>query len=470
MRGTRGRFFSRLLLIAFATLTAACTGPLCDLTACDIRQTSCQQQLARATACLLDQPPLDIPVTTITRSQLRASMVSEVERTDLVREQLRLQGLGFLNLANPAITPQEAARFQADFIGAFYDRRNKGITVVVEDGNQAGTQADRPLDGPYVPLLVHEFTHAIQDHLGRLDFPRADGDGSYDRFFARGALVEGEASLNESRAALALTNHDPYHVVWQPVLDRLQTEGATWVATSPVPVDFAYSGFVYPFGLEVMRDVFRDHRSLGLTDVWEHPPTTARQVQQWPAPQPSAEDLGADAIPVVARPNTLIETDRMGAFVFLNYLMRLPPRFADPFRAPPRPRRELMDLAEQLQGDQLSLFRLESPTGPLAFAVWRLRFATPEIALSVASFLSLPSSNPNERRFLSGRDVILLGSPGGLVSDITGWRLETFAPIAPASAPGRHAHAPALPYRPRTSAGSRLFCPRPGFLANEPAL
>jgi hypothetical protein len=429
-----------LLSLLIVLGTAGCTEPLCDLSPCDIRAPDCQRRLARATACLLDRPAIDIPVATISRAQLRAEAQLDLQRLDLVREQLRLDALALMNLARPQVTPLEASGFQVDFVGAFYDRRTKDISVVVDNTN------NRPLDGPYAAMLVHEFTHALQDHDLRLDVLAADGDNSYDRLFARGALVEGEASLNEARASLALSNHDSYAVDWQPLLEDLQAEGTLWVATSPVPADFAYSGFAYPFGLEMIRDVFRNHRNVGLDALWEQPLQSARQVMKWPTPAPPSEDLGADAIPALPGTHVLIEDDRMGAFVFSIFLLRVSV-LSQPTKALDKD--AIAAMAGQLRGDHLSIFRFQSDTGPQAFVAWRLRFEDPTMAATVAAFLDGALARTWQTT-QAGRDIILLASTKAPLPHLNRWRAPTFSKIAPDPA------APRLAARVMND--SRLFC------------
>ncbi|HEY0712922.1 MAG TPA: hypothetical protein VGF45_09635, partial [Polyangia bacterium] len=266
----------------------------------------------------------------------------------------------------------------------------------------------------------------------------------------------GEASLNEARTSLALSNHDPYTVDWQPLLQRLQSEGTTWVATSPVPADFAYSGFAYPFGLEVARDVFRDHRTAGLDTLWTQPPTSARQVMRWPTPAAPTADLGADAIPALPGTHVLIDADRMGAFVFRVFLLRV----AVLSLVPVRPDDDtLTAMATTLRGDHLSIFRFQSPVGPQAFIAWRLRFDDETSAATIAAFLESARARTWQVR-RAGGDVVLFASTGE-VPQVTRWRAPVFSASAVGLSAGGLGRASAISH-------TRLFC-RHHDVWSEPA-
>jgi hypothetical protein len=416
----------------------------CGLHACDVRQAACQAMASQAAACLLGQPPREIPVALLPRTRLVADAVDEANQGDVPAQQRRLDALALLFLADRGVTPQELAQARSARVGAFYDLETKGITIV--------TDGDRALDTVFdVSVLVHEFTHALQDAAGRLPFPLADGDTSYDRFQARGVLVEGEASLTESLATLTLYDRSPGKVPWTTLLPALQSLSERYAAAAPVPLDLAYSYFAYPFGLSTMYRAYAAAGTAGLDRLWAEPPLSARQVMyQLATTAPNAgldgpivEDLADQAVPVLAADMAYLEGDRQGAFVFKLALLRAEQRL----RLGP-----LSGASEQLvaglRGDFFTYAGKVDNQG--ALVVWRLRFATPELASLAAFHLPRLSSRWTVSP-LGGRDLVLAaqtsGSPVFFTAEVGAWQapppvMPRFAPPGAAVCPVRDPRLP----------------------------
>ncbi len=376
-------------LVAASLVACRADDGACGLHACDIRTPACQTMAAQAAACLLGQPARDIPVSLVSRTQLTADAVDEVSQSDVAAQQRRLDALALLYLADADVTPFDSARARSARVGAFYDGTTKGITIV--------TDGDRTLDGVFdVSVLVHEFTHALQDVEGRLAFPLADGDDSYDRFMARGALVEGEASLTESLATLILYNQARESVPWTPLFTRLHRLSALLGANTSVPLDLAYSYFSYPYGLSTLYRAYDLGGTLGVEGLWAAPPTSAREVMAGSlAPQ-----LAPREMPVFAGlPDgyKLVEQDRLGAFVFRLFLIR-----CAAFARAPLERAEADELAANLTGDA---FTYATSPGLTPLLIWRLRFATAAQANFASTYFS-PLS-PNWRVEQAERDVVI---------------------------------------------------------------
>jgi hypothetical protein len=397
----------RFALLLLLGLPACAPDARCGLRACDIRKSDCQQSAAAAAACLLGRPPQVIPIETVRRSQYVSGELAGTQTGDSVREQRRLDALILLDLADPGSTPQTATASLSGRVAAYYSPRDKKITVITDDGD------DSPLDGASnMSLLVHESTHALQDAAGRLAYPPADGDRSYDRDMAQGALIEGEASLTESLTTLALFEHDVADVPWQRLFDRFDDLVSRVAAASPVPVDLAYSYFAYPFGLATTYRAYAAQGTAGLDGLWATPPVSARQIILGPdAPElangPVVEDLGPASVPDLPAEFEFVDGDRTGAFVFRLFVMR-----AERHSGMALPRgSQARAMAANLRGDYLSLFNRG--------AAWRLRFATNEYATLVAAYLNQfsplyrgsPANGPSWQIFRNGRDVVVAALP-----------------------------------------------------------
>jgi hypothetical protein len=400
-------FRPALVVLAFSALAACQPDARCGLRACDIREANCQKMASAAAACLTGQPAREIPVVLLARRQLIADTVAETNQADQTRERLRLQALAHLALADDDVSPVEAATALSDRLGAFYDSRTKRITIITDD--------DRPLDGAwYTSLLVHELTHALQDAAGRLAFPFGDGDTSYDRLIARGALVEGEASLAETLTTLELFEYPEALVPWDALFARLRTLSARAAAASAVPADLAYSYFAYPFGLALVYPPYAAQRTAGVAGLWAMPPRSSRTIMlPQSAPElepPVVEELGPDSVPDLTAAAAFLEGDRMGAFVFKVALLRAERNArAQTSRAD--------ELARHLRGDYLSLWWWPGPDNNSATATsaafWRLRFSNEATANQTAAYLhTLIAADPKQPKRSAlpiGRDVILSG-------------------------------------------------------------
>ncbi len=402
-----GRPDARTTAVALGCLVfMACSpDPPCGLQACDIREPSCQQSASRAAACFLGEEPQEIPVTLLSRSQLVVQAATGGSPAEIAFEKKRFAALALLDLADPDVTPNQAAATLAARIGAFYDSRTRAITIITEDGDSG------PMDGAWnMSLLVHEFTHALQDRAGHLAFPYRDNDTSYDRLMARGALVEGEASYTETRAMLGLFHRDTTDVAWPALFTRVHDLALRATAAAPVPADFAYSYFSYPFGLSTVIGAYQAGGLPAIQDLWNRPPTSARQVLLGAsAPElaegPLVEDLGVDSSPELQAPHAFVAGDRQGAFVWQLFIRRNQRRFLSAVSG----RGELRALAARLTGDYLSLF--ESATAPLA--IWRLRFTDEASAIAAHRVLiELESSGVSWRSRRVARDLIIVGHGG----------------------------------------------------------
>jgi hypothetical protein len=442
------------LLVVLGTLSCA-PDTRCGIKACDIRKSDCQQSASTSAACLLGHPPQQIPVETVTRSQYVSGEVAGTQTGDVARQQRRLDAMMTLDLADPTATPQTATSSLSGRVAAFYNPPTKKITIVTDDGD------DTPLDGAWnMSLLVHESTHALQDAAGRLAYPPPDGDRSYDRDMAQGALIEGEASLTETLTTLALFERDVGDVPWERLFARFDDLVSRIAAAAPVPVDLAYSYFAYPFGLMTTYRAYAAQGTAGLDQLWMTPPVSARQIILGPgAPQlasgPVVEDLGPDAVPALPVVFEFVDGDRTGAFVFRLFVMRAE-RHSLKVASDASLARVL---AANLRGDYLSLFVHHDRSGDHPAAAWRLRFATVDDAERAVAYLNQlapavdgrnaggPSRGPSWHAYQIDRDVVVASAAIPDPTVLISWKAAPAPPVVPAAAgavrPVICPHAPA---------------------------
>jgi hypothetical protein len=449
------RRLALLLLLAPACAPDA----RCGLRACDIRTSACQQSAASAAACLLGQQPQNIPIETVSRSHYVAGEISGSATGDLAAEQHRLDALMLIDLADPGVTPQSATASLSGRVAAYYSPAAKKITVITDDGDNT------PLDGAWnVTLLVHESTHALQDAAGRLAYPPGDEDRSYDRGMALDALIEGEASLTETLARLALFEHDVADVPWQRLFTQFDDLVSRIAAAAPVPIDLAFSYFAYPYGLTATYRAYAADGTAGLDRLWATPPISARAVILGPdAPElaagPVVEDLGPDSVPKDTGGLIYLDGDRTGAFVFRLFVMRAE-RNAGVALANSRARA----LGADLSGDYLSLFT-GGPSSTSSAVSWRLRFSTSEAADRAEAHLTAlrprvvrPGSPVQWSVLRKDRDVVIFTPKLADGITTTTW-----------SAPPAPVITPAVPSAPGTPERRVICLPPAAGLALQPA-
>ena len=146
-------------------------------------------------------------------------------------EVAELRGIwGRLGFFPASFDVRTSAGEQTSLVGAFYDPSEKALTVFENDE-------------PYI--LVHELVHALQDQA--FDLTKFDqGATSTDELFARRAVVEGDATLNEYRFT---TGGDVATLAAYFRRGDEETRSESAFSVTSLPRYFAaYQSFVYPYG------------------------------------------------------------------------------------------------------------------------------------------------------------------------------------------------------------------------------
>jgi hypothetical protein len=213
---------------------------------------------------------------------------------------------GRLGFYPPGYDIRKAAGSQAPFVGAFYDPREKAITVF-----------DVPT--PSEDIVVHELVHALQDETFGID-RYYQAVTTLDELMAREAVVEGDATLCAQRLGSALQSVSATYA-WDSVANtsRQFIDGFT-----EPPIFAAYMGFAYSFGTAFVArraGVFdtpafwsREHVDRAFTDA--APASTAEILRTASAlaPLPRVEVGLAELPPGLASRYELRTVDRLGAW------------------------------------------------------------------------------------------------------------------------------------------------------------
>jgi hypothetical protein len=384
-------------------VTAACAPqPPCDLHVCDIREPDCQRQVSRAAACLRGQAPAEVPIHVISQERFLADSVARGEgQVDTVLFARWMAALGLFGLADPEVSVAESSREQAAWVAAFYYPGDRSITII---------DRGRPLDSrAAITLLVHEYTHALQDLNVGLGTFRARLADDLDRLLASKAVTEGEATLIEDLAAVGLFGEPEGEVPWPAVFDNYQQRARQAALLTKLPVDQSLGHFPYPFGLPYVHAAYRSAGWQGLERLYLEPPASSAQVLAGfgttpPANTPWAEELGAEAVPLLPPRFSLVDSDRLGAWlleVFLDRLLAAAPASSELTQV----RAELAGVGRALRADRLSV--LHDGDTDRTLACWRLRLATPSAAETLTRHLR---GRGPWSVWTTGRDVALLAS------------------------------------------------------------
>lgn len=377
--------------VALALAAAACSPNRCGVALCDLREAACQERLAAAAGCFREVAAPRVPVRVISEADYLAEVTADTRAYfDPVVFRRMVAGLALFDLAPANLTVDDAAQVSA-WAAGYYSSSKDGI-VIIDRG--------APMDSLWqVSLLVHEYTHAIQDLRGGV-FPRRSR--STDHNLAQRAASEGEADLVQDLAELALFQEAAEDVPWSQVYGNWQARARISMRRSPAPFLVADLHFVYPFGAQLVHTAWTQGGWPAVEGLVAAPPASSRQVERGygaaePAGGPWFESLDAEALPVLPPGLELVVHDEMGAWVLESYLHRLGVEEGEA-------------LARHLRGDHLSIH--EEPATGTTVAVWRLRFDSADTAARVQAAVG-PRLRGFKRAWVRDRDVVVAATNHG---------------------------------------------------------
>jgi hypothetical protein len=377
------RFLS-LALVA-ALVAPSCSKPPCGVEVCDISKASCQQMAARAAACFRDEAPVDVPVRILSRAA--ASFPPETDPAALERFRVWTRAWALYGLAREGATRDDAASARFKEVGAYYSSDTREITIVDDGYGLAWRGA--------VAMLIHEYVHALQDRQ-RTD--TATTERSLDSLLAVRSVIEGEATMIEDRANLALFGTRDDAVPWDSLFAQWQAESRDAARRDDLPMTLAIARVPYAFGAPIARDLHAARGTDAVRSAIADPPRTTRRilgraVGSQDEDAAAAASLIAEAVPNLPSAYPFYALDALGAWALEQFLLR---EGAD-------------DLARTaplaLAADT---FAVNANAQHTTFvATWRLRFDNKETARAVASAIGQRGSFA---MWTASRDVVMIAS------------------------------------------------------------
>jgi hypothetical protein len=333
---------------------------------CDIEQTSCLESLLAFTACARDDKPGNLPpihrITTEEFAQRLRDQAGEAgyDATpwDQLLPELSLQPAGQSSLDS------EVGVLSTNVL-AVYDDEQKDVTIITD------TQASDPQDKMFT--VMHELTHYLQDRSNDFSDMRKRAGTSTDARTSMAALIEGEATVNSTRALVYLMRRAPHTLDWLGFFDSLDESLMQSVESSESPLFAATQFLPYTVGGRFVQDVWgSDDRATvdGLFDEWPHALRDWVQGPPWEAGSSTQQplDCGPPLPPDGYKVYSVESFGVAGAFALLAAAGR-----GD------------LALAAKLQADAFAVYidRAEAETPSTAknvVGVWRLRFDSGQVA------------------------------------------------------------------------------------------
>jgi hypothetical protein len=401
----------RTLVITALLCGSACAfgcGMECDAPSdCDIRDASCQRQVADALQCLRGGEPIDVPVHVVAADRYEQEQLAMVEPSDADETRLFYRGLALLDLGSPQLDLAAATHVSLSNIAAFYDPDERAVTIL--DRGQALDAVD------YDGVLAHELVHAQQDREHGFDALFERFGDTVDSDLALSAVTEGEAELYQGHFTANALGFAVGDVRWEHALESFRASSRRQAAASENPLIELRPNFVYAFGASYVYDALAAGGRAGIAALYDEPPASTRQVVAGfgasppggtPWLEPGLVEL---AVPQLAAFPHLVATSRHGAYAFevaLAHWSRTPAFEPPPILA--------SELAAQLRADELTVQSNEGAGDVLVS--WRLRFVAPGDAQR--AFNAIHESRPTMRLVIDHRDLMMIATNGDALDGV----------------------------------------------------
>jgi hypothetical protein len=377
------------LLASVLSAIAACSssGDCAVLESCDIRERSCQDQVAKVVACLRGSRSVTPKVDVVDADDFideRVKSADDEPLEDDVRAHYR--ALHLFRLMPADVEAGQLAEDEWDDVAAFFDSETHRVAVL-----DRGVALD---SASSVSLLAHELVHAQQSRETDDEF-YLPADDSRDASWAASAMVEGEATLYQDLGDVFAYGFDPEDLDWKRIF--LEFESASWLYASGERAIYERvdSSFSYAFGGAYLSAAYQKGGSTAVRKAVRDVPASTREVSAgYPrrGERFAVESLEDVAIPTLPESYAYLSSDRAGAYLFESFLARAERRL-----------RSLPDLVGTgVTGDSLSTFRVGEDQ---AAVFWRLRFEDADQAQRIATPLMDSSTGWVVKR--DDRDLIV---------------------------------------------------------------
>ncbi|MEQ9319555.1 MAG: hypothetical protein RIF41_10375 [Polyangiaceae bacterium] len=289
----------------------------CAHTVCAIRDLSCVVRTSQVVACqrgeaaaVPDVRYLDAAAVLAELEVAEAADPPTPQQEQDLADALRVDAL--FGLMPDDYSPSQLSADQIANVGAYYDRRTRGITIITD---HVGSDPER-----LYTLLVHELVHFYQDREHDLQALSKQHATTLTRALGLRAVTEGEAELYEDLAHLELDGLTANDVSWTSYFDQLQRDRLELAQQSETPAVDVWGLFPYAWGEPLMLDAWRSGPGRDIAAVYEQPPVSVRQAMagfgSWPHAFPN-DDGAFDPVAMPVLPEAYVPVSAGHASVWL---------------------------------------------------------------------------------------------------------------------------------------------------------
>ncbi|MCH9682062.1 MAG: hypothetical protein K0V04_11550, partial [Deltaproteobacteria bacterium] len=369
------------------------------------------------------------PVATITRSEFEELLRADEAPTEQEQraDAQRATALRMLALlpAGQSSSDEAAIAAYASNVLAFYTRSNATVTIVETNLGDVSLESS-------VAVLSHEFVHAQQDvDVDLQDFFDANVD-SADSLSATRSITEGEAvlhtSLTMARQPGAYVDAELFERFFSAQQQSLRESAAGEGEAAAQYTDIS-SSFPYPFGGQLVTDVWLADGNAAVLDLYDSPPGSTAAVLRTLAGREPGGAVEPPPLGITTVPDgwSVVAEDVLGAWILFAVARRS--GFVES---------SATAMAEDWAGDRI--FVLGGATEAEAAMAWSIRFGTEDLAEQFAGIQDAVPPEGVRAVEVDGRDVTLIMAPD---DDMLELALGTFE--AAVVEPGQSFVAPGTP-------------------------
>lgn len=282
--------------------------PDADYAPCDFRDAACQARLIELACCLRQSEPIaDLSVEVMSVDQFSELLSQDyAEYPEPPTHYDRAASVLGLALAE-GVSKEQAIESRVDFLDGVYRAKEKRIIVIDHDVPNDGVNENA--------LFVHEYVHALQDaDYDLLNWPQSEPIATFDQYLASRAVLEGEATFYQYRAAVPLLGLDIARVDFRGALEERLREDIGRAFYADTPLGASYTTFPYGWGAPLAFEAWLNGGPRGVDPLWASPPSTTQQIlsqlSRIDTPQPSGSSIPEPVIETL----TLDSQDSWGAW------------------------------------------------------------------------------------------------------------------------------------------------------------
>jgi hypothetical protein len=375
-----------------ATTTAGVPLPECPsiaTTPCNTLEATCQDKLLSLAVCMygVDNRP-NVPIRVVPEEELIDELQGRINGANPADDPRQVhfeRAMSELLLMQPNQLTGEGGTAEdfVDRIDGYYLNPHDGITLV--DRGMPRDNADANA------VLLHELVHAVQD--AEYDFATWDAAAGpdYDTKLARLSVPEGQATMYQYRAQIAMMGRDPAKIDWEISFDELRDRIVGYAHKDKSPYFAARTTFPYAHGALLAYRAWQSNGPRYHTAQFGEPPERTLDVMLASYEKPEVTVKPRLVEPPLPAPYVSVDHGVLGAF-----MVEL---FAHQAGANSN---AAQALGLAWRADSIWICRNGDDTGYL----WEIAFDSPESANDFQALSALPENvaleAQGERVFLAG--------------------------------------------------------------------